>query len=300
MGGVVPGWVCWLSDVVKSTLDQEIISLPRDAVSDDETRYPVDEPSMRAFLETFFTRHLFQLQRSLAEYIASPDLQKTLRFGPLRLLDIGSGPALASLAILDLIHRMMLSANPRTRIWPFRMVHVLNDTSSVCLATGKRMLTAYHRLARTDGLTLHNDRILTMSAAFPRNMQQVQRLASFLGGYDIIILSYVVSPLIDDCGLQDLVAAVELLGRLCSGHGRVLIVQDRFQESIVQRLAHMLNAECQEQTITQEIYPPRGENERYTYTYYDCLHMPWGNRLLRRGLPSAVHQMRQLHLAGSA
>ena len=70
-------------------------------------------------LETFFTRHLFQLQRSLAEYIASPDLQKTLRFGPLRLLDIGSGPALASLAILDLIHRMMLSANPRTRIWPF-------------------------------------------------------------------------------------------------------------------------------------------------------------------------------------
>lgn len=254
---------------------------------------------MRAFLETFFTRHLFQLQRSLTEYIASPDLQKTLRFSPLCLLDIGSGPAVASLAILDLIHRMRLSANPRTCIWPFRMVHVLNDTSSVCLATGKRMLTACHRLARADGLTLYDDRIFTLSAAFPRNMQQVQHLASFLGGYDIIILSYVVSPLIDDHGLQDLVAAVELLGRLCRAHGRVLIIQDRFQESIIQHLAHLLNAECREQTVIQEIYPPRGDNERYTYTYYDCLYTPRGNRLLNCRLSSDVRQMRQLHLAGS-
>jgi len=271
-----PDGVCHVTDFIRSGLDQQIVSLPSGVVSNGETRYPVDEPSMRAFLETFFTRHLFQVQRSLIEYVVSPDFQNILRSGPVRLLDIGSGPAVASLATIDLVHRVMHGVSWRPAVYPraVRMVHVLNDTSSICLATGKRLLEACHRLGNHNAGASPNDRVFTLSTAFPNNIPQIQYLGSFLGGYDVVILSYVVHPLIDDCGLRELVTAVRILERLCRPDGRILIVQDRFHESVVRRLAHMLGVTYEEQTVTQEIYPARGSNETYTYTYYDCLYAP--------------------------
>jgi SAM-dependent methyltransferase len=239
-------------------------------------RYPVDGPSMRAFLETFFTRHLFQLQRSLAEYITSIDFQKAIQFGPLRILDIGAGPAVASLGITDLIHRMAGDGVLRAYTYPraVRMVHVLNDNSPICLATGRRMLAACQELGRRSDPRPFHDRVFALPTAFPSNMRQIQQVASFIGGYDIVILSYVVNPLTDDCGLENLAVAVRTVERFCKPRGRILVVQDKFQESLVRSLAHLLNTECHEQTVTQEVYPPRGSNDTYTYTYYDCLYAP--------------------------
>jgi len=251
-----PSGVCQLSDLIKSALDQEIVCLPKRPVSDEETRYPINEASMRAFLETFFTRHLFQVQRSLAEYIASIDFRKAAQSGLLRILDIGAGPAVASLGIIDMIHRTAGHEGLRTGVRPrgMRLLHVLNDTSHVCLTTGKHMLAACHGLGRHFGLALSDDRVLTLSTAFPSNMRQIQRLASFLGGYDIIILSYVVTPLTDDYGLQSLAAAMRAFERLCRPCGRILVVQDQFQKSLIQSLSHLLHAEYREHTVTQEIY----------------------------------------------
>jgi hypothetical protein len=62
-----------LSAPLRSLLDREIVRLPNKGVSEDETRYPIDAAGMRAFLSTFFTRHLFQLQNSLLDYLASGD-----------------------------------------------------------------------------------------------------------------------------------------------------------------------------------------------------------------------------------
>jgi hypothetical protein len=270
------GGVCQPSSLIKSVLDQQIGGLPRNTVSDNETRYPTDEPSMRAFLEAFFTRHLFQLQKSLVEYVASLDFQKAVQFGPLRILDIGAGPAVASLGMIDMVHRT--TDNEDCRIWicprVVQMVHVLNDTSPVCLITGKRMITACHEQEKRFGSVLTGNRVFTLSTAFPANMHQIQRMALFLGGYDIIILSYVVNPLADDYGLRTLATAVRALERLCRPRGRILVVQDKFQESLIRSLAQLLKVEYREQTVTQEVYPLRGGNETYTYTYYDCLYTP--------------------------
>jgi hypothetical protein len=268
--------VCQPSSVIKSVLNEQMIGLPGNAVSDHETRYPIDEPSMRAFLDTFFTRHMFQLQRSLVEYIATLDFRKAVQCGPLRILDIDAGPAVASLGIIDLVHRMAGGRDPRTWICPrgVRIVHVLNDTSPICLTTGRRMLAACCQSWRDAGLVLPANRVFALPTAFPNNIPQIQRLASFLGGYDIIILSYVLSPLTDDYSLRTLASAITTLEGLCRSHGRILVVQDRFQDSLVRSLAQRLDVEYREQTVTQEIYPPRGANETYTYTYYDCLYAP--------------------------
>ena len=282
-----PDGVCQPSNLIKFVLDQQMIGLPRNKVSDQETRYPVDEPSMYAFLSTFFTRHLFQAQRSLVDYVATPDFQKATRFGPLRMLDIGAGPAVASLAMLDVVHRVASRENPQVSTHARRagIVHVLNDTSPICLATGKRMLAACGQSWTDAGLGVLANRVFTLPTAFPNNMPGIRRLASLVDGYDLIILSYVLSPLTDDCDSRTVVAAIETLEGLCRSHGRILVIQDKIQEPLIGRLAQRLDIEYGEQTVTQEIYPPRGPNQRYTYTYCDCLYAP------RR---SAVDRMRHV------
>jgi hypothetical protein len=265
-----------LSDSIRYALDQEISRLPGGRVSEHDTRYPVDARGMRAFLEVFFARHLFQVQNSIMDYVDSPDFDEIIGSGRLRILDIGSGPAVASQAVTDVIHRKIDSADgdapPRRAV--FHVSHVLNDTSSICLTVGKRMLTAYS--SDSDHLCpiTFNHRVLTLSTAFPGNANQLLQLASYLGGFDLAVLSYVIHPLVDDNGLQNLVTGVRMLERLCRSSGRVLIVQDKFQEALVRRLAGMLGVACRLNEVTQEIYPPRGNNETGTYTYYDCFYAP--------------------------
>lgn len=268
-----------LGILVKSALDQERACLPRGEVSEQDTRYPTDATSMRAFLEVFFTRHLFQLQNSLTDYITSSDFNEAIQSGSFRILDIGSGPAVASQALVDAVDRMIGDAGSDLSK-PYallRATHVLNDTSAICLATGKRMLTTCSRNRDQSRSAVSRPQIFTLSAAFPGNLHQIYRLASFLGGVDLVILSYVLHPLIEDVNLQSLAGGVKILERLCKPHGRLLIVQDKFQEPLIRKLAGMMDVEYREQTLTQKIYPPRGSNETCTYTYYDCLYTPRGS-----------------------
>lgn len=267
-----------LSSLVKSALDQELARLPRGDVSEQDTRYPTDAKSMRAFLEVFFTRHLFQLQNSLMDYAASADFSRTMQSGRLRILDIGSGPAVASHALTDVVDRMTDCTDSgvsqqRRRL---RITHVLNDTAGICLTTGKRMLSACSRHSDQSCATASRPQVFTLSTAFPGNVHQIRPLASFLGGFDLVILSYVLRPLTENGNLQSLVRGVNTLGRFCTPRGRMLIIQDKFQERLVRRLAGMIGTECHERTLTQEVYPPRGRNETATYTYYDCLYVPRG------------------------
>jgi hypothetical protein len=271
-----PGGIYELSDLVKSLLDQEIACLPPQGVSEHQTRYPTSAASMRAFLEVFFTRHLFQVQNSLMDYATSADLHHTLRCGCLSILDIGSGPAVASQALIDLADRMMGDADPIVSqcYGPLHMSHVLNDTSSICLTTGKHMLTAYLGSSNQSPLPTPRPRIFPLLTAFPGNLHQIRHLASFLGGFDLVVLSYVLRPLSENENLTRTATGVAMLERFCKPRGRMLIVQDKFQEPLIRRLACTIDVECREQTLTQEIYPPRGTNETCTYTYYDCLYAP--------------------------
>ncbi|GAG15183.1 unnamed protein product, partial [marine sediment metagenome] len=132
-----------LSDVMKSALIHQICRLPKNEVSEIETRYPQSPAEMRAFLVKFFTRHYFQTQNSLIDYMTSQDFLDIVRFGHLRILDVGSGPAVASLAITDMLACILEYLN-YIEEWPkdktVKMTYVLNDTSGICLGTGQCML----------------------------------------------------------------------------------------------------------------------------------------------------------------
>ena len=272
-----PDGVWQLSDTVRSVLRYQISRLPRSNVSEADTRYPTTPASMRAFLNVFFARHFFQSQDSLVDYVTSQDFFNIVGSGRLRILDIGSGPAVASLAFTDVL-ACLIENLEYTGEWPkgktVNITYVLNDTSSICLGTGQDMLRNYFRM-RTGHITrIINHHIISIRKAFPDNMGQLQRIRLNLGTYNIIIFSYVISPLNEESGFSGLVNGLLNIERLCSHRGRVLILQDKFQTSLVRRMSQAIGISSEKRELTQEVYPKRNDNETYTYVYYSCMYTP--------------------------
>lgn len=138
-----------LGDTVEKLLKLQINRLPRKVVPEEEVRYPTSPAAMRAFLDTFFVRHYFQVQNSLLEYLTSEDFLELLNTQNVSILDIGAGPAVASLTITDIIVRTItqmnkISIKPNPKIVKIR--YVLSDTSNICLGTGQELIRNYFEL----------------------------------------------------------------------------------------------------------------------------------------------------------
>lgn len=270
-----PDGIWQLTDAMKSVLRYQIFRLPKREVSKTDIRYPDTPASMRAFLEVFFTRHYFQIQNSLISYMVSQDFLDIVNSGHLRILDVGSGPAVASLAITDMLasilgHLKDMGEWPKGKI--VKVTYVLNDTSGICLGTGQRMLTDHFHISRRYNRGIARSRTIIVQKAFPDNMNQLRRVRLNLGTYDIAIFSYVVSPLNEDKGFDSLVRGLLNIEKLCSRNGRMLILQDRFKASLIRQISKAIGISSHKEDLTQYVYPNRNTNETYTYSYYHCLY----------------------------
>jgi ribosomal protein RSM22 (predicted rRNA methylase) len=272
-----PDGVWQLSDIVKSLLSYQLSRLPKGEVSEDETRYPQSPVGMRAFLMKFFARHYFQTQNSLFNYMTSQDFFDVFRSGHLRILDVGSGPAVASLAITNMLV-CVLEHLKGVGDWPkgkmAKLEYVLNDTSGICLGTGQRMLNDYFQITGRNNTGIIHSRTTRIQKAFPDNMSQLRRIAHNLGTYDMVTFCYVISPLNEDKGFDGLVDGLLDIERLCNVDGRILILQDRFQVALVRRMSKAIGVSSRKEESTQQVYPSNNTNETYTYTYYRCLYTP--------------------------
>ena len=231
---------------------------------------------MRAFLVTFFTRHYLQIQNCLLDYMISQDFLETVNDKHLRILDIGSGPAVTSLAITDLLvcilrHFKDEGNKPVSKII---VDYTLNDISGFCLGTGQYMLNDYFRICARQSNRITYGHIFRLENAFPKNMSQFQRIKNKLGSYDIATLSYAVSPLTEDIRFKDFINGLLNVESLLSSNGRILILQDKFQSAIIRQISKALDVSQQKEESTQEVYPKRNTNEKYTYSYYCCLYPP--------------------------
>lgn len=278
-----PDGIWQLTDIIKSLLRYQISHLPKSKVSEDETRYPQSPAGMRAFLVKFFTRHYLQTQNSLVDYMTSQDFFDIIRSGHLRILDIGSGPGVSSLAITDMLAYIMEHLREE---WSeskiIKVDYVLNDTSGICLGTGQHMLTDYFRISRRYNKGIIHGRTISIQKAFPDNMNQLRRVKFNLGTYDIVTFSYVVSPLNEDKGFKGLVRGLLNIEKLCSRNGRILILQDRFQAALVRQISRAVDISSHEEESTQQLYPKRNTNETYTYSYYRCLYAPTEEMIVRK------------------
>jgi len=266
-----------LTDAIKRLLKLQINRLPQVTVSAEETRYPTSPAGMRAFLDTFFARHYFQVQNSMLDYMTSEEFLNLVSGQELRILDIGSGPAVACLAITDMLASIFKHLRGLNQVFKSNMVsmnYVLNDTAGICLGTGRESIRSYFSLIHQNSCELLHATTLAIEKGFPLNISQLKRICQNTGDYDIVILSYVLNPLNEQLGLRGIADGLSQVESLCKPEGRILILQDKFREHLTRRVAGAIGRPCHKEVLSQHVHSMENENELFTYTYYNCFFAP--------------------------
>jgi ribosomal protein RSM22 (predicted rRNA methylase) len=279
-----PGGVWHFSQPVDTLVKRAMFRLPKRGVSEAETRYPITPAGMRAFFDTFFARHYFQIQNTLLDYLASPDLANSLKDGKFSILDIGSGPAVASLAITDMlacVFRNVINKGGLNNVNEIKINYFLNDTSGICLGMGQELLRNYFSLNIRENTKLFHERTISLQTGFPANMNQLMRIYRHFGPYDLINFCYVINPLNEQIGLRKIIDGIRQAESLTCPVGRILILQDRFSESLIKKISRGLNEPCQESELTQVLYPKTDEKRIYTYSYRYCIFAPRRNDFIK-------------------
>lgn len=260
-----PEGIWKFSDSMLSIFKSAINRFPNGETSETEERYPTTRNGMKAYLDKFFARHYFQVQDSFLDYMVSEPFLEAISNGYVNVLDIGSGPTVASLAIADLlgcITEILSEAQKVDSKIAFNFV--LNDTSSICLGLGKEMLFNYFRKIKG----LHNislDKAFFLNSKFPRTFVQFKRIAKNLKPFNIIVFSYVIVPL-DEQDI-DIDSEIMDLKKICAENGQILIVQDKYNEELINQIGNG----AEKRSITHTVYSNQNSNDSYTYEYYRCL-----------------------------
>jgi len=267
-----------LTSIMATLLKLQVKRLPGKKVSENEARYPTTPSGMKAFLNTFFARHYFQVQNSLLDYMTSEDFLNLLATQELMILDIGSGPAVASLAITDMlacILECLRDMHWRRNIEGVKINYVLNDTAKINLGVGYDLLKTYFRSKSQYNYNgpIYN-RTFTVEKAFPSNLTQLGRICQNIGPYGLINFSYVINPLDEQQDLKTIAQALTQIEKLCSQSGRILILQDKFSKTLIKKVASAMDKSCQKGALSQYIYSTENSNSLYTYSYYYCLFAP--------------------------
>lgn len=109
-----------------------------DNLSKQEYRYPEDKPSLRGFMDKFFARHFFQVQNAVLQPDCFERILTAIKNGNITIADIGCGPAVGSLALLNILSYISRSMRRSVNV-----NIVLNDTVPEMLAAGYEMLNIY-------------------------------------------------------------------------------------------------------------------------------------------------------------
>jgi hypothetical protein len=243
-----------------------IARLPKGDVSDEERRYPTTKTGLRAFMDGFFARHYFQVQDSLLDFFASPAFSAIVRRGTLHIADVGCGPSVASLAILNMASVATQLVSGASRASGPLTVHVtLNDTSDVCLDEGRSLLNDYSRYLANP---VRVGRVLPLSTPFPKSLVQLRRITGMTMPFDVCCLGYVLIPLTEQIGTSATAEGIRQLARTGNTRdGQLLLTQDKFREELHGDICQALRISGEMVDLKQRVYDSQNQNEEQTYTY---------------------------------
>jgi hypothetical protein len=265
---LAPNKIWSLRPEIKTILETEISTLPKKRqMKEAERRYPSTPSGMSVFLNAFFARHFFQVQDSILQTEAFEKFYGSVQQGKVNIADIGSGPAVASLAVLDLLDAIHETIRiPRTKL-----NIVLNDTSTVCLQTGQKMLHSFLKQILNQMLVRNT---IAVDTPFPKSLNQFRRISSLVGLYDLCFMSYVLIPLKEEMTHDDIQAQIHELQRYCSKESLCIILQDKFRESLIRHTGRLQGVSTHKATLVQTVYDKNNSNTEQAYTYYRTIIMP--------------------------
>ncbi len=260
-----------ISDDLERILNRQINRFPKRETNDEETRYPEDKASMGAFLDKFFPRHYFQVQNSIIEYMTSDEFVDLIKTGTVNILDIGSGPAVASLAITDILVGVLKTLELNKMV---SINYILNDPINICLGVGKDLLNSYFLTLKKGKTGICNNIILAIAQKFPSNVKQLARINKNYGEYSIVNFSYVATPLREQETLNEIRNGFSQIESMSSPKGKILILQDKYKESLIKSITKEIGESYKEKHLNQYVYSSDNSNEVQSYTYFGCLYSP--------------------------
>ncbi len=259
-----PGGIWKLGSRVENVLKSWLSKLPRKHVSEEERKHPTSPAGIRSQMNAFFARHFFQVQDSLLNKSFSQLIKVAVMRGRVSIVDIGSGPAIASLALLDLLDHAAESGILAVR-GKLRITAVLNDVSDACLNVGQKLLEDYF----CQNSRCSVQKIIPVSVPFPRSIVQLSRVSRLFGPYDVCCMSYVLDLLEEQSGLKQVCDGIRQLSGLFSrADNQVTILTDRFHESLHKRASRELGGQAEVTNIKQKVYDTDNSNLEHTYTFF--------------------------------
>ena len=273
---LAPDGIWTMREEIKSLIQKLLKRLPRGSVSEQERRYPTTPQGMREFLDAFFARHYFQVQDSLVAHLTSSEFMQSIQSGHIQLADIGSGPAIASLAIIDMLEVILAHLSEkgnRPSRKPLMLSIVLNDTSEICLDFAKSVLQSFAQGAmRKHGVQIKT--ITSLSRPFPASLPNLRRVTKASGALDLVCFSYVLVPLTEQVSPATACSGIRQLLESCNLEAGILVIQDKFHEPLIRRMCRLLGVSVNRETIRQNIYDTQNQNSEQTYTFYRALFKP--------------------------
>jgi len=263
---IVPDAIWILDDELEKILKRQIRLLPSPSNSSKyEYKYLEDKASLRGFLDRLFARHFFQVQNAILQQDTFERFVSAAQRRNITVADIGCGPAVASMAILNLVSNVCCKVN--------KNIHVniiLNDISAEALVVGRKMLETYAKhLYGISGL-----KVLVLDTPFPDSMIQLRRISNMLDLYDICCLPYVLDIVKEDSSYENIRQCLETLTGFCKPTGFILNLQDKFRESFARRIGHLLKASVNKLSLRQRIYDSTNSCDEYSYDYFRIVFFP--------------------------
>ena len=258
--------------LVENIWDEELKGLPAGEAYRMQKRYPTTPEGMGTFLRTLYPRHYLQVQESVSQAVQQPWIEKAAKQGEINIVDIGSGPAVASLAITDLVTQKLKTLSIGK---PVQFNYLLNDTSSICLETGTRMLDRYflHRRAGNRGPGIHAEKgqVLTLSDPFPASHQAIHEYCGEDKRYHFLCAGYLLVPMNENMDLSRAANCIASLKQHASPSGGcVLMLQDNFHPELAHQVSHLTGATMEKVGSRQRVYGHKERDKGATYTYLRC------------------------------
>jgi len=228
---------------------------------------------MGAFLRDLFPRHFLQVQDCLASVTDRLLPQRLGSVSDVNIIDLGSGPAVASLAITSLVSQCLAARG----LGQFAKVnYILNDTSSVCLEAGERMLRSYFRRERfsyrAHGLPASLGEVSLLREPFPKSLRSIHEKCAEGFHYTFLVAGYLLAPLDQNLDLSRSANSLLALRQFVNKSGGcTLVLQDKYHEEQIRQFGALLGASVRKERSSQKAYSSTESRSSATYAYFRAL-----------------------------
>ena len=237
-----------------------------------QKRYPTTPEGMASFLRSLYPRHFLQVMQSVSDVMREPSFRKVLGKDEFNIIDIGSGPAVASLAITDMVIQQL----PKSRMLkPLKFNYILNDTSPLCLETAERMLDRYFLRQRTacKSRAVHAEKgkVVCLTEPFPKSFDHIRNVCSEGFCYDFLCAGYLLAPVHGNLDLSraaHCIASMKQFSHPSGGH--FLMLQDKFHGDLARQVSYLVGSKLEKFSSRQRAYASTDTDAVRSYTCFRC------------------------------